>query len=109
MNLAIKLRKHYPERLSHIYITSPDLHFRKSMLHAILAKFADLGLRHLAAIAGYKNKEQWEFLTALKSIPKAFAFAERVMHTMNLALVYEFVHMAGTTERKEIEQMINPI
>ena len=102
MWLALKMIKQWPNELDHFYVTLPDMHFRKSMLHAILTKYAPVGLRHLAAIAGYKAEEQWDFLVSLKSIPKAFAFVERVMHTLILAMLYEFWKTVDTEQKEDL-------
>ena len=96
--LALKMMKQWQNELDHVYVALPDLHFRKSMLRAILTKYAPVGLRHLAAIAGYKAEEQWDFLVSLKSIPKTFAFVKQVMHTLILAMLYEFWQTVDTEQ-----------
>ena len=73
MSLAIRLKEQY-EHFNQYYITIPDLHFPKSMMHAILSQYELLGLKHLANLCGYNGDTQWEYLKYVCSIHKSFEF-----------------------------------
>ena len=61
MSLANWLKKQY-EHFNQYYIIIPDLHFRKSLMHAILSQHDLLGGKHLGNICGYNGDTQWEYL-----------------------------------------------
>ena len=43
MGIAMRLKKQY-DHFNQIYVTIPDLHFRKYLMHAILKQYGFLGL-----------------------------------------------------------------
>ena len=90
MDLALRLKRQYPH-FKQIYITIPDLHFRKSLMHAILTAYEHLGLQHLAKLCGYNNNNHWDYLRNTCSLHKSFEFLERLSESMRLALTYEFI------------------
>ena len=51
MSLAIRLKKQY-EHFNQYCITILDLHYRKSLMHAILLLYELLGVKHLANLCG---------------------------------------------------------
>ena len=88
-SLAIRLKKQY-EHFNQYYITIPDLHFRKSLMHAILSQYELLGVKHLANLCGYNGDTQWEYLKNVCSIHKSFEFFERLCDSLRIALSFEF-------------------
>ena len=79
------------------------------MLHAVFRRYAKLGLRHLATCTGFKSAEQWDFLESVKSIPKSFAFRERLLYAMQIALHFEFLKsLSNDTRIKVIKILESP-
>ena len=89
MSLAIRLKKQY-EHFNQHYITIPDLHFQKSLMHAILSQYELLGIKHLANLCSYNGDAQWEYLKNVCSIHKSLQFFERLCDSLRIALLFEF-------------------
>ena len=100
MAIALRLKKQWPSDYGKFIIGIPDLHLRKAMMLSICGKFEDLGLKHLANMCGYKE-DQFNFLRKCSSIHKTFAFVERVVHAMLLALNWEFMDSLGKEKRAQ--------
>ena len=80
-------------------MSTPDLHLRKCMLHAVLKRYDPLGLANLAFLAGYKTPDQWKYLEDITSISKSFAFAERLFYVLQLSFCYEFLKSLDPTKK----------
>ena len=106
MGLVLKMKMQWPEEFRHVYVGIPDLHLRKSMTRATFKRYGPLGLRHLAFLAGYKTVEQWKFLEDVYSIPKSFAFVERVYYVLRMALAYEYLKSLDEEEQKLTQELI---
>ena len=76
------------------------------MLHAVLKRYGQLGLAHLAFLAGYKTPDQWKYLEDISSISKSFAFAERLFYALQLSFCYEFLKSLDPTEKKYVISFI---
>ena len=61
MGIAICLKKQY-DNFNQIYVTRPDLHFRKSLMHALHKPYEFLGLKHLAKLCGHTTDNQWDYI-----------------------------------------------
>ena len=85
----MRLKKQYGN-FDHYYVTIPDLHFRKSLMHAIVRQYEHLGIKHLAKLCGYNTENQWDYIKNVCSIHKSFEFLERLCDSLHLALSYEF-------------------
>ena len=79
------------------------------MLHPVFCRYAKLGLRHLATCTGFKSAEQWDFLESVKSMPKSFAFCERLLYAMRVVLHFEFLKsLSNDTRIKVIKSLESP-
>ena len=76
------------------------------MLHAVLKRYGQLGLAHLAFLAGYKTPDQWKYLEDISSISKSFAFAERLFYALQLSFCYEFLKSLDPTEKNYVISFI---
>ena len=85
----MRLKKQYGN-FDHYYVTIPDLHFQKSLMHAIVTQYEHLGIKHLAKLYGYNTDNQWDYIKNVCSIHKLFEFLERLCGSLHLALSYEF-------------------
>jgi len=92
MGLAMRLKKQYINQYKNIYVTIPDLHFRKSLMHAIFVRYEIFGLQHIAKLIGYSHESQWSYLKNTCSIHKSFEFVELLAESMRIALSYEFIN-----------------
>ena len=106
MGLVLRMKKQWPEEFKHVYVSTPDLHLRKCMLHAVLKRYGQLGLAHLAFLAGYKTPDQWKYLEDISSISKSFAFAERLFYALQLSFCYEFLKSLDPTEKNYVISFI---
>jgi len=84
-----------------IYVTIPDLHLRKSIMHSILTQIENSGVRHLATL----NANQWDYLKNVCSIHKAFEFMERLSESLRIALSYEFLTYLFNKEQTNISNI----
>ena len=89
MGIAMRLKKQY-ENLNQIYATVPDLHFRKSLIHAKFMQYEFLGLKHLAKLCGHTTDDQWEYIKNVCSIRKSLKFLERLCDSLRITLSFEF-------------------
>ena len=53
IGVILTLMRQWAKELKPFYVILPDLHYRKSMLHATLIKYSSLGVEHLAKLSGY--------------------------------------------------------
>ena len=81
MGIAMRLKKQY-DNFNQIYVTIPDLHFRKSLMHAILKQYEFLGVKHLAKLCGHTTDNQWDYIKNVCSIHKSFEFLERLCDSL---------------------------
>ena len=87
MSLALRLKHQHPDTYRNIYVTIPDLHFRRSFMHAVLVRYESLGLR----LCGFENENQWSYLKCVASTHKTFEFFERLADALRVALMFEFI------------------
>ena len=106
MGLVLRLKKQYPDEFKHVHVSTPDLHLRKSMLHVVLKRYGPLGLAHLAFLATYKAPEQRKYLEDIVSIPKSFAFAERIYYTFQLCFCFEFLRSLTPEDKDSIANFV---
>ena len=100
----MRLKKQYGN-FDHYYVTIPDLHFRKSLMHAIVWQYEHLRIKHLAKLCGYNKDNQWGYIKKVCSIHKSFEFLERLCGSLHLALSYEFY--AYLLESKHVDAKKN--
>ena len=91
MDIVLRLKSQQPKDFKEFYIMIPDLHYRKSMMHSILAKYCFLGVQHLARLSGYVTDKRWHYLVNSPNISKSFAFVERLCDSMRIVHAYEFI------------------
>ena len=82
----MRLKKQYGN-FDHYYVTIPDLHFRKSLMHTIFRQYEHLGTKHLAKLCGFNTENQWDYIKNDCSIHKSFEFLERLCDSLHLALL----------------------
>ena len=102
MGIAMRLKKQY-DNFNQIYVTVPDLHFRKSLMHAIFKQYEFLGLKHLAKLCGHTTDNQWEYIKNVCSIHKSFEFLERLCDSLRITLSFEFYNFLIATKQITIE------
>ena len=85
MRLAMRLKRQHPDTYRNIYVTLTDLHFRKSFMHAVLVRYEELGLKHLARLCGFENQKQWNYLKCVASTHKTFEFFERLAKALRIS------------------------
>ena len=88
MEIVLNLKSQWGNELKYFYVVSPDMHYRKSMLHAILTKYSVLGVQHLAKLSGYVTGKQRFYLTNGANISKSFGFIERLCDSMRIIYIY---------------------
>ena len=98
MGIAMRLKKQY-DNFIQIYVTIPDLHFRKSLMHAILKQYQFLGLKHLAKLCGHTTDNQWDYIKNVCSIHKSFEFLERLCDSLRITLSFEFYNFLIATKQ----------
>ena len=86
MGITMRLKKQY-NNFNQIYVTVPDVHFRKPLMHAVLKQYKLLGLKHLAKLCGHTTDSQWEYTKNVCSIHKSFEFLERLCDSLRITLV----------------------
>ena len=84
-------------------MTIPDLHFRKSLMHAILKQYEFLGLKHLAKSCGHTTNNQWDYIKNVCSIHKSFEFLERLCDSLRITLSFEFYNFLIATKQITLE------
>ena len=102
MGIAMRLKKQY-DNFNQIYVTIPDLHFRKSLMHAILKQYEFLGLKHLAKLCGHTTDNQWDYIKNVCSIHKSFEFLERLCDSLRITLSFEFYNFLIATKQITLE------
>ena len=80
-------------------MTIPDLHFRKSLMHAILKQYEFLGLKHLAKLCDHPTNNQWDYIKNVCSIHKSFQFLERLCDSLSITLSLEFYNFLIATKQ----------
>ena len=73
----MRLKKQYGN-FDHYYVTIPDLHLRKSLMHAVVRQYEHLRIKHLAKLCVYNTDNQWDYIKNVSSIHKSFEFLERL-------------------------------
>ena len=84
-------------------MTIPDLHFRKSLMLAILKQYEFLGLKHLAKLCGHTTDNQWDYIKNVCSIHKSFEFLERLCDSLRITLSFEFYNFLIATKQITLE------
>ena len=102
MGIAMCLKKQY-DNFNQIYVTRPDLHFRKSLMHALLKQYEFLGLKHLAKLCGHTTDNQWDYIKNVCSIHKSFEFLERLCDSLRITLSFEFYNFLIATKQITLE------
>ena len=109
MGLALRLKRRHPDTYRNIYVRIPDLHFRKSFMHAVLVRYESLGLKHLARLYGFENENQWNYLKCFTSTHKTFEFFERLADALRIALMFEFITYVEKKQKIKRDQLLtNP-
>ena len=99
VSLVIRLKKY--GNFDHYYLTIPNLHFRKSLIHIIVRQYGNLGIKYLAKLCGYNTENHWDYIKNVCSIHKSFEFLETLCDNLHLALSYEFY--AYLLESKQVD------
>ena len=81
----------------------PDLHFRKSLMHAILKQYEFSRLKHLAKLYGHTTDNQWDYIKNVCSIHKSFEFLERLCDSLRITLSFEFYNFLIATKQITLE------
>ena len=84
----MRLKKQYGN-FDHYYVTIPDLHFRKSLMYAVVRQYELLGIKHLAKLYGYITENQWHYIKNVCSIHKWFEFLERLCESLHFSILLE--------------------
>ena len=84
-------------------MTIPDLHFRKSLMLAILEQYEFLGLKHLAKLCGHTTDNQWDYIKNVCSIHKSFGYLERLCDSLRITLFFEFYNFLIATKQITLE------
>ena len=56
MGLAMRLKRQHLDTYKNIYVTIPDLYFRKSFMHTVFMRYEELGLKHLVTLCDFEKE-----------------------------------------------------
>ena len=98
MRIAMHLKKQY-DNFNQIYVTVPDLHFRKSLMRAIFKQCEFLGLK----LCGHTTDTQCEYIKNISSIHKSFEFLGRLCDSLRITLSFEFYNFLIATKQITVE------
>ena len=99
MGLALRLKHQLPDTYRNIYVTTPDLHFRKSFMR----------LKHLTRLCDLENENQWNYLKCVASTHKTFEFFKRLADVRSIALMFEFITYVEENKKNTRDHLVtNP-
>ena len=101
MCIAMRLKNQY-DNFNQIYVTVPDLHLRKSLMHAILNQYEFLRLKHLAK-CGHTTNNQWKYIKSVCSIHNSSKFIGRLCDSLRITLSFEFYNFLIATKQITLE------
>ena len=68
----------------------PNLYFQKSLTHAIVRQYENLGIKHLAKLCGHNTENHRDYIKNVFSLHKSFEFLERLCDSLHIALSSDF-------------------